>query len=197
MKIIHISDIHCNDDAIKRLYEKEKDHDVMIATGDFECLQTAELFSELFGDAISVSGNLDSVPIMKLLMKRGILIDGKVIERKGLVIAGIGGIDTRTNIMTIENLLKTTKKIDILISHNPPYGILDMTSIGIRAGLSELVHIDKAFTPKVHLFGHIHESKGYIYKDKTHYVNPGPLMEGLYAVVVLKDSDVKIAMKSL
>ncbi|MCE4623560.1 MAG: metallophosphoesterase family protein [Caldisphaeraceae archaeon] len=196
MKIIHISDIHCNDDAIKRLYEKERDYDIMISTGDFECLQTAELFSELFRGAISVSGNLDSVPIMKLLIKRGILIDGKIIERKGLVIAGIGGIDTRTNIMAIENLLKTTKKIDILISHNPPYGILDMTSIGIRAGLSELVRINKAFTPKLHLFGHIHESKGHIYKDKTHYVNPGPLMEGLYATIVLED-DVKITMKSL
>lgn len=48
------------------------------------------------------------------------------------------------------------QKLDILISHGPPYGILDKTETGIHAGSSALLEASNLREIKHHLFGHIH-----------------------------------------
>lgn len=51
--------------------------------------------------------------------------------------------------------------IDVLVTHNPPHGVLDKVihhehSVGCKF-LREAVRVMK---PKIHIFGHIHESHG-------------------------------------
>ncbi|WP_292319387.1 metallophosphoesterase family protein [Caldisphaera sp.] len=186
INIIHISDIHCNNEMLNKIIKLN--YDILISSGDFECLESAELFSNA-NNTFAVSGNMDDVSIMKLLSKNGILLDGKIKRINNITIAGIGGIDPRTNITSLRNeLTKSNYKIDILISHNPPYGILDMTYFKIRAGLKELKELSEFIKPKLHLFGHIHESQGIKEINKTTYINPGPLYLGSYAEIILNQN---------
>lgn len=47
--------------------------------------------------------------------------------------------------------------IDILVTHGPPFGILDQTIEGQHVGSKSLVkHVCERIKPKYHLFGHIH-----------------------------------------
>ncbi len=46
--------------------------------------------------------------------------------------------------------------LDILITHGPPYQILDLTAKKVNAGCPILLEKIKHLKPKIHLFGHIH-----------------------------------------
>lgn len=60
---------------------------------------------------------------------------------------------------------------DILITHTPPYGILDSASSGKVLGCEELLRRSRLIQPKVHVFGHIHASYGQKEIDNTLYIN--------------------------
>lgn len=50
---------------------------------------------------------------------------------------------------------------DILITHGPPYGILDKSRRAHRVGSKSLMmHVQTRLNPKLHVFGHIHEGYG-------------------------------------
>ena len=63
------------------------------------------------------------------------------------------------------------KKVDILITHCPPYKILDQNRKGVRAGSRYLREISLDRKPFVHVFGHIHESSGEQLFNDTRYIN--------------------------
>jgi len=50
--------------------------------------------------------------------------------------------------------------VDIMLTHGPPHGILDMTSRGEAAGCEHLRRADRRCRPLIHCFGHIHEGWG-------------------------------------
>jgi len=54
---------------------------------------------------------------------------------------------------------------DILITHGPPYDILDQCAHGGKVGCELLAKKILKIKPKLHIFGHIHEARG-IYIDK-------------------------------
>lgn len=51
---------------------------------------------------------------------------------------------------------------DVLITHGPPYGILDVNMEKERCGCPLLLEAVKRVKPQLHLFGHIHEGWGVI-----------------------------------
>ena len=63
-----------------------------------------------------------------------------------------------------ENLTKEFAKcpndVDILVTHSPPYGILDMHKSGHRMGSLELWQTVQRVLPTVHVFGHCHDNGG-------------------------------------
>ncbi len=61
--------------------------------------------------------------------------------------------------------------LDILITHGPPFGVLDRTVDGMNAGCPHLSKTVQRKKPKIHLFGHIHEGYGMREKDGTIFVN--------------------------
>lgn len=61
--------------------------------------------------------------------------------------------------------------IDVLITHTPPYGILDKSSSGKSLGCKNLLKKLYLLEPKVHIFGHIHASYGKTKINNTLYVN--------------------------
>ena len=77
------------------------------------------------------------------------------------------------------------KDTDILITHGPPQGHLDVSGPPYNEpnlGCELLrVKVDEQ-PPKIHVFGHIHGSWGYKFHNGTHFINAAVLNEG-YEVV--------------
>jgi len=64
---------------------------------------------------------------------------------------------------------------DVLITHGPPFGILDKSSDGQNIGCEELLVAVQRTRPRVHIFGHIHEGFGVEQRDGTIFVNASQL----------------------
>lgn len=64
---------------------------------------------------------------------------------------------------------------DILVTHGPPFGILDRTAHGERVGCEDLTLRLTQVRPRLHVFGHIHEAYGHVQRDDIHYVNASVL----------------------
>ena len=66
---------------------------------------------------------------------------------------------------------KLPDQVDILLTHTPPYGILDKSSSGVSLGCEMLLERLKVVQPKVHIFGHIHASYGRQRNGGTEFIN--------------------------
>jgi len=64
---------------------------------------------------------------------------------------------------------------NVLITHGPPFGILDETVYGNRTGCEDLLLRVDQVKPKFHIFGHIHEDYGNFKKGETSFVNASVL----------------------
>jgi Icc-related predicted phosphoesterase len=64
---------------------------------------------------------------------------------------------------------------DVLITHGPPWGILDRTQEGFPTGCEALADELRRIKPKLHVFGHIHEGYGQEQNNGTLYVNASVL----------------------
>lgn len=71
---------------------------------------------------------------------------------------------------------------DILITHGPPFGSLDSLLDGNRVGCENLAEKVEEIAPKLHVFGHIHESYGMKWSGKTTFVNASMLNFSYQAV---------------
>ena len=60
---------------------------------------------------------------------------------------------------------------DILITHGPPFGILDLTADGKKVGCQDLLETIQEVLPKYHIFGHIHEAAGQTDVEGTYFIN--------------------------
>jgi Icc-related predicted phosphoesterase len=68
--------------------------------------------------------------------------------------------------------------LDVLITHGPPFGILDQTAMGdAHPGCEELLKAVEEKKPKVHLFGHIHGGAGTFENEVARFVNAAYLNE--------------------
>ena len=76
--------------------------------------------------------------------------------------------------------------IDVLITHGPPFGILDRNHLGLFTGCRDLLDAVQRVRPRLHVFGHIHEGAGM----QTHkslgltFVNASAFTLGRRAMVV-------------
>lgn len=67
---------------------------------------------------------------------------------------------------------------DILVTHGPPFGILDTVerrreNLGCELLAKRITKIK----PKIHVFGHIHSGNGHYFDGHTHYINASVLGE--------------------
>ena len=71
----------------------------------------------------------------------------------------------------LKELKKIVNKKSILVTHEPPYGILDnkynLESKIIHLGSRAILELVKSKKPKIHLFGHVHSMAG----KKGKYIN--------------------------
>jgi Icc-related predicted phosphoesterase len=74
-----------------------------------------------------------------------------------------------------ERWAQIPRNTDVLITHGPPAGILDevITPNGtvIHPGCEDLARALKTLSPRLHVFGHIHEGYGQQHAGDTRYIN--------------------------
>lgn len=162
-----------------RVLQVPADADIVICAGDAveDDLKGGEYddFIEWFAglDAkwkIFVPGNhelsfeLDKAEeIEKAITDKGILVmQNAVMDCDGVVIGAISG-----NVMIADEDIPTD--IDVLVTHCPPYGVLDE-----GLGSPEILNFMMKSKPKYHLFGHIHATEGQEFQfGETLFVNVG------------------------
>ena len=163
MKILHLSDTHGCHRRLRDLPEA----DVLVHSGDFcmvgseqEALDFLNWLCDLpYRHKLFICGNHDECLYaanvqgldgnVHYLCNSGIEINGvKFYGVPMFVRDSISGRQSR-------NYAQIPEDTDVLITHLPPYGILDCDS-GINYGSQELLDRVIAVSPRLHLFGHIH-----------------------------------------
>lgn len=167
MKILHISDTHgCH----RRLHDLPQ-ADIVVHSGDFtmngseqEALDFMNWFCDLpYPQKIFICGNHDECLYGATIDG----LDGNVhylcnsgIEIEGLKFYGVpmfmGDCITDRQTRHYANIPDDT---DILITHTPPFGILDFDD-NINYGSEELLSRISVVRPRLNLFGHIHARHG-------------------------------------
>ena len=167
MKILHISDTHgCH----RRLHDLPQ-ADIVVHSGDFtmngseqEALDFMNWFCDLpYPQKIFICGNDDECLYGATIDG----LDGNVhylcnsgIEIEGLKFYGVpmfmGDCITDRQTRHYANIPDDT---DILITHTPPFGILDFDD-NINYGSEELLSRISVVRPRLNLFGHIHARHG-------------------------------------
>ena len=66
---------------------------------------------------------------------------------------------------------KIPEGLEVLITHGPPKGFGDATTYGKGEGCADLLERVRAVRPRLHVFGHIHESGGAWTEGATTFVN--------------------------
>ena len=67
---------------------------------------------------------------------------------------------------------------DVLITHTPPHGILDLVPRGEYVGCEDMLKAVQRVNPKVHIFGHIHCGYGQERRNGTTFINAAICDEG-------------------
>jgi Icc-related predicted phosphoesterase len=80
-----------------------------------------------------------------------------------------------------EALLSRIGRVDVLITHTPPLGIMDRTAKDKRLGCPILrTKIFQTIRPQLHCFGHVHESRGIHQEDGIDFMNAASNTRGTY-----------------
>lgn len=63
------------------------------------------------------------------------------------------------------------ERVDVLITHGPPMGVLDQVPHQGAVGCEDLLARVLEVRPRLHIFGHIHEGHGEVERDGIRFVN--------------------------
>ena len=189
MKIVCISDTHNQHRQID-----VPDGDLLIHAGDFSGHgKPAEIsaFNQWLGELphrhkILIAGNHDFLferepALARSLITEAFYLENEFIEIEGLRIYGSPATPWFFNwafnyhrgpeINAIWD--RIPQEIHVLITHGPPFGILDQVAHGKQVGcemLAQWLESQKS-PPALHVFGHIHEAAGRIQTDQTTFIN--------------------------
>lgn len=186
-KVVVISDTHGRHRRVE-----VPDGDVLIHAGDFTAsgsMRDVEEFddwlSELpHSEKLVVAGNCDAVcerdpdGVCERLSEARYLQDDRV-EIEGVTFWGSPWQPVFLNMSfnlprgdaLAEKWADMPEDVDVLITHGPPFGILDRTSRGEEVGDRELLARVTEVRPRFHVFGHVHESSGRETRQGTEFIN--------------------------
>ncbi len=178
MKILHLSDTH----GCHRQLNELPEADIVVHSGDFcmvgikkEAIYFLNWFCNLpHRHKIFICGNHDNCLYganiggldknVHYLCNSEVTIDG--IKFYGVPMF----IEDCITKHQAQDYADISNDIDVLVTHNPPLGILDFDN-GIYYGSKELLQRVSDIKPKIHLFGHIHNNYGMIHSQHTVFSN--------------------------
>ena len=223
MKILLISDIHNSIENIKKLREVERD--VTFVAGDLvECgILDVNKFIEVLEEiahqtfTVYVPGNCDPPDsLTELNVENSINVHRRFYKIENYIVIGHGGSNPTPFFTPIElpedeiyknleeifskmlNELKDIKISEnvILLTHSPPKDtLIDITYMGLHVGSESIRRIIEKYQPLISMHGHIHEAQGMDKIGDTVCINCGSLKMNRYAIIEIKDSQVKVELK--
>ncbi len=196
MRIIAISDTHGLHNRIENLPEG----DFLIHAGDFmnsgydpqDILSFNRWLGEQpFQHRIVCAGNHDRHFQNAPEQARAMLTNAVYLENSGTTISGVTfwGSPYTPEFLNWAFMYRRglgaklywdqiPMNLDVLITHGPPFGILDQVAPGgDHLGCEELLRAVEEKKPKVHIFGHIHGGAGNLDLGATRFVNAAYLNE--------------------
>jgi Icc-related predicted phosphoesterase len=196
MRLIVLSDTHGLHDTIKRLPEG----DVLIHAGDFmnagfnptEAISFNRWLGEQpFKHRVLCAGNHDRYFQNAPELARSLLTNAIYLENSGITIDGVSlwGSPYTPEFLdwaflyprgTAANKYwnQIPTELDVLITHGPPFGILDQAAPGeVHFGCEELLRAVQEKKPRIHAFGHIHGGAGTFESEATRFINAAYLNE--------------------
>jgi Icc-related predicted phosphoesterase len=117
--------------------------------------------------------------VVKRLLKDFIYLEDSFCQIAGYSIWGTpwtqehykGAFTLRDKDLLASKWLQIPQGVNILVSHSPPFGILDMSKDGKHVGCKSLAEAVQRIRPLVHVFGHIHEGHGFTTVEGVTYIN--------------------------
>ena len=178
MRILHLSDTHSKHHLLVDLPSA----DVLVHSGDFSFAGSEEeaiAFIEWFASQpnkykIFIAGNHDDSLCGANL--EGLPDNCFYLCNSGITIEGVNfyGVPLFMDDFVTgdydSNVQKIPLNTDVLISHQPPHGILDFAS-NIHYGDLLLLQKVLEIKPTYHLFGHIHDAYGIMKSEHISFVN--------------------------
>lgn len=190
-KIVCISDTHCRQSKLKI-----PRCDILIDAGDHsfqgredEIIQKADWYRKLkengiVSEIVAIAGNHDWLFEKEPLIARQIFKDVVYLEDSEVTINGLRIYGSPVtpffcnwafNRFRGEEIKRYWDNIptglDILLTHGPPEGILDLNQMGEKCGCEELFKAVMEKKPRYHCFGHIHGGYGIKTFIDTTFIN--------------------------
>lgn len=193
MKLLLFSDLHNSRAAAERLVAQAADVDLLVGAGDFATVRrgieiTIDVLRRSGKTAVFTPGNSESAEELQAVCAgwpNAHVLHGTHVTIDGVTFFGIGGGIPITPFGSwsydfseaeAAQLLQTApQSCDVLVSHSPPFGAVDVSSSDRRLGSTAIRTFVEAAQPKLVVCGHIHGSAGE--KEmvgKTAVVNAGP-----------------------
>ena len=185
LRILHMSDTH----GVHRRLRDLPEADILVHSGDFtmsgseaETLDFLECLCDLpYRHKVLVAGNHDAClygATLDGLDDNVHYLCGSGVEIEGLKFWGVP--------MFMEDCVSGHQEqlyaaipdgTDVLVTHTPPYGILDRDG-RILYGSRELLEKVHTIRPRLHLFGHIHKAHGTTIDGMTVFSNAAIMDKG-------------------
>ncbi|HJJ46896.1 MAG TPA: metallophosphoesterase [Methanocorpusculum sp.] len=213
-EIVFLTDIHGNKEAVRAIFKHEHP-DLILLGGDVtdfgqEIDGVKEFLDDMPALTFVIPGNCDKREILSQFEESSaVTLHRKSIDIGDITFTGFGGSnpspfgtpfeDSEEDIAKaaaeiVANLTKN--RWNILVTHAPPYGVLDEVAPDVHVGCHAMADILKNFD--LVCCGHIHEMKNSTEINGTVCVNPGPAKDGNYAVIELEnDAEPVITLKNI
>lgn len=137
-------------------------------------------------------------PAFHYLHDSGTVIDGVRFYGAPYVVLGHGmtvrwGFSlTDAEITAMRIWERIPSNTDVLITHGPPFGIMDRSFIGNVGDDFLLLEVMERVHPRVHIFGHIHNQQGECTVGRTRFINAAS--QGEYDTPLLEPMRVRVSL---
>lgn len=192
MRVLAFSDLHLDRLLLDQILAEAERADLVIGAGDFAQRREGlkpfmDLFEPIAEKSVFVPGNNESSDELRRATRAQVL-HGQELERGGVRIVGIGAAipplpPTDWNSFDIseqdaESILAQFDGMDVLVTHSPPFGVVDRhASLGSIGSQSVLAAI-KRMKPELVLCGHVHDCwgmEGTIGRSQVFNLGPKPV----------------------
>ncbi len=184
MLILHLSDTHSKHHELHNLPPADiiiHSGDISFAGSENEVMDFIEWFGALpYKYKIFIAGNHDFCLFeanIDVLPQNCFYLCNSSVTIQGMKFYGVPMFmeDVMSGVYDA-NLQKIPIDTNVLVTHQPPYSILDYSG-NINYGDRNLLQIVLKSKPKYHLFGHIHAAYGIEKSEHTTFVNAAILSE--------------------
>ena len=161
MRILACADLHGRPERVARVRALASEHtpDVVLLPGDLTHVDAGRdaltLLHTLPVPVLAIWGNMDGPRSVGEIQQHGKLMGPPPVTVGGVTFGGPN----------------VTKRCDVLVTHEPPFGTLDVARLGRHIGSRAVLEMVLRLRPRVLTCGHVHESPGVARLGDTLVVN--------------------------